>query len=307
MRIGVVDLDTSHPQNWIPLERELGHEVVGVWDGGSVHPPEYVQKFATEHSIPRVYDSLEALAAEVDCAIIHGCNWDTHVAKARPFVEAGKSVLIDKPLAGNLRDLAQLRQWVDDGVRITGSSSLRFCRETAEWLAQPVAERGTPHTVLCGCAVDEYNYGIHAYSMLTGILGPGVASVKHLGSGVQRRLQVNWTDGRVGFLVIGKTAGWVPFYATVVTEKGAFQYTADSKHLYRALLESVLPYLAGEADQPPVLFPALMEAELTALAAQRSWRNGDQEVSLADLSPAEGYDGAAFAGEYRAMRYPAGQ
>ena len=41
MRIGVVDVDTSHPENWIPIERELGHELVGVWDGGAVHPPEW--------------------------------------------------------------------------------------------------------------------------------------------------------------------------------------------------------------------------------------------------------------------------
>ncbi len=41
MRIGVVDLDTSHPQNWVPSERELGHDVVGLWDGGDVHPPGY--------------------------------------------------------------------------------------------------------------------------------------------------------------------------------------------------------------------------------------------------------------------------
>jgi predicted dehydrogenase len=306
LRIGIVDLDTSHPQNWIPLERELGHEVFGVWDGGSVHPPEYATQFATDHGIPRVYASLEEMAADVDCAILHGCDWDTHVAKAWPFVEAGKSVLIDKPLAGKPGDLAQLQQWVRDGARITGGSSLRFCRETAEWLAQPVKERGTPHTVLCGCAVDEFNYGIHAYSMLTGILGAGIASVKHLGSGVQRRVQVNWADGRVAFLVIGKAAGWVPFYATVVTERGVFQYTADSKHLYRALLESVLPYLARETDQPPVPLEALMEAELAAIAARHSWQNGDQEVTLENLPPDEGYDGAAFGAEYRSMRYPNG-
>ena len=40
MKIGIVDLDTSHPQAWIPIEREMGHEVIGVWDGGSVHPKE---------------------------------------------------------------------------------------------------------------------------------------------------------------------------------------------------------------------------------------------------------------------------
>ena len=38
MRIGIVDLDTSHPANWIPIERELGHEIVGVFDSGDVHP-----------------------------------------------------------------------------------------------------------------------------------------------------------------------------------------------------------------------------------------------------------------------------
>ena len=71
MKIGVVDIDTSHPQNWIPIERTLGHDVAGLWDGGSVHPPEYVQQFAADHGIPRVFESLEEMAGEVDCAIIH--------------------------------------------------------------------------------------------------------------------------------------------------------------------------------------------------------------------------------------------
>jgi hypothetical protein len=305
MKIGIVDLDTSHPQNWIPLERELGHEVAGVWDGGSVHPPAYVEKFAAEHGIPRVYESLEAMAGEVDCAVIHGCDWDTHVEKARPFVEAGKSVLIDKPMAGNPRHLRQLRQWTRDGARITGGSSLRFCVETAEWLAKPAAERGTPHTVFCGCAVDEFNYGIHAYSMLAGIMGPGITSVRHLGAAPQHRIQVNWSDGRVGFLVVGKAGGWIPFYATVVAEKGAAQYTADSGKLYRALLEATLPYLAGKTEAPAP-FDELLEPELAAIAARRSWLNGDQEVRLEDLPADEGYDGAAFAVEYRQARYPNG-
>ncbi len=25
MKIGIVDVDTSHPQNWIPIERNLDH------------------------------------------------------------------------------------------------------------------------------------------------------------------------------------------------------------------------------------------------------------------------------------------
>lgn len=305
MKIGVVDLDTSHPQNWIPIERELGHEVVGLWDGGSVHPAGYAEKFAAEHKVPKVYASLEAMAAEVDCAIIHACNWDTHVEKARPFVDAGKSVLLDKPVAGNVRDIAQIKQWVRDGARISGGSSLRFCYETRDWLAKPVEERGAPHTVLCGCGVDEFNYGIHAYAMLSGILGPGIRTVRHLGKGVQRRIEVVWENGTIGFLIIGKMDGWIPFHADIITNKGVAQYIADSAKLYRALLERVLPYLAGEIATPPVSIDALLEPELCALAARVSWNNGGKAVTLDELSPdTEGYDGAAFALEYQQTRYP---
>lgn len=35
MKIDVVDVDTSHPQNWIPIERDLSHDAVGLRDGGS--------------------------------------------------------------------------------------------------------------------------------------------------------------------------------------------------------------------------------------------------------------------------------
>lgn len=304
MRIGVVDLDTSHPENWIPIERDLGHTVAGVWDGGAVHPAGYAESFAQKLGIARVYPSIEAMVPEVDCAIIHGCNWDTHVEKARPFVEAGKAVLLDKPMTGNLRDIEQIKAWARAGARIGGGSSLRFCRETRDWLARPLEERGEAHTAVCGCAVDEFNYGIHAYAMLCGILGPGIRSVRHLSAGAQRRIEVAWSDGRVGLLIVGKTDAWLPFYATVVTGKSVTQYQADAAALYRGLLEVTLPYLAGDAETPPVSVDDLLEAELCALAARRSWLDDDREVTLSELSSDDsGYDGAAFAVEYRKMRY----
>lgn len=304
MKLGIVDLDTSHPPSWIPIERELGHEVVGVWDGGSVHPKGYAGKFAAEHKIPRVFASLEEMVPEVDGAIIHGCDWDTHVAKARPFVERGKAVLLDKPLAGNLRDLEQIRYWMSRGARITGGSSLRFCRETCDWLAKPVAERGTPHTVICGCAVDDFNYGIHAYSLLSGIMGPGIVSVRHLGKNVQRRIEIQWADGRAGLVIVGKMTAWIPSYVTMVTEKGVTQIQPSTGLVYRAILEATLPYLSGKTETPPAPADALLEPELAALAALKSWTHGDCLVLVRELSSGDsGYDGAAFAEEYRAAKY----
>jgi hypothetical protein len=304
MRIGIVDVDTSHPEHWISIEREMGHEVTGVWDGGSVHPAEYVRKFAEEHKLPRIYDSLQQMAKDVDCAIIHACDWDTHVEKARPFVEAGKSVFVDKPLAGNLSDLRQLLKWSENGARITGGSSLRFCTEAREFLKRPESERGVPHTVTCGCAIDDFNYGIHAYSMLSAVFGPGAASVRHLGKGVQRHVQVNWADGRMGFVTIGAAAKWLPLYSTIVTELTVIQFIPAGHAGYRAILTSLLPYLAGETAEPPVPFDALMEPELCALAARESWMNGDKEVRIAGLREKDsGYDGKAFVEGYRRKKY----
>jgi hypothetical protein len=303
MKIGVVDLDTSHPQNWIPLERELGHEIVGVWDGGDVHPQGYAEKFAKDHEIPAVFDSIAAMVPEVDCAVIHGCDWDKHIDKARPFVEAGKAVLIDKPMAGSLADLRQLLDWEARGVRVAGGSSLRFCYESRQWLQTAVEERGTPQTVFAGCGVDEYNYGVHAYSLLSALMGPGAESVQFVQEEGQSRALIHWKDCRMAMVSIGETAEWIPFYATVVTERGVSHIQPDSTGLYRALLETVLPYLAGETEQPPMPMIQLIEPELCAIGAAISRARQGETIALKDITEEDtGYNGAAFAKAYKKMR-----
>jgi len=250
------------------------------------------------------------MAAEVDCAIIHSSNWDSHIAKARPFVEAGKAVLLDKPLAGKLADLEQIRQWSASGIRIAGGSSLLFADEVQAWRALPVAERGEAHTVFCGCAVDEFNYGIHAFAMLVGVLGGGAATVRHLNRHVQDLIQVTWQDGRTGLLSVGAAAKWMPFYATIVTDRDVHNIVIrDSGRLYGALLEAVLPYLAGETQEAPLALETWLQPELCALAARYSRLHSDQEVSLDSLpqllkSQEDGFDGALFAQGYKKAKYP---
>jgi hypothetical protein len=304
MRIGIVDVDTSHPQNWIPILRDLGHEVVGLVDHGDVHPEEYVADFAKTHQVPRVYEEIEQMVDDVDCAIVHGCDWDRHIDRAVPFVDAGKAVLVDKPVVGNLADAQQLLDWEAAGHRVSGGSSLRFAAEVAAYLAEPVDERGEVHSAFAGCGTDEFNYGVHAYSLISALMGPGLDSVRYLGASGLKHLQLRWRDGRLGCLAIGEGA-WLPFHATAITEKGVRQIVCDTKTLYRCLLEAVLPYLAGEVAEPPMPMTALLEPELAALAARQSWLRNGAEVFLSDLSlDDEGYDGEVFAWGYRRAKYP---
>lgn len=299
LRIGHVDIDTSHPPSWIPIERKMGHTVVGICDHGAVYDEAYVKKFAREHDIPKVFENLEDMAEAVDVAMIHSCNWDVHVERARPFIEARKAVLIDKPMVGNLADANQLSEWAEADHRITGGSALYYCDEIIAYKAEACSARGEPMFICGGCGVDEFNYGIHAYAMVHSLIGPGVQSVRYMGSKIQRQIEIQWSDGRKAILIIGEAGAYLPFYATVLSDRAVRHIIVDNNQLYRALLEAVLPYLAGEADIP-VPMETLLEVEKTAMAARESWSTGGRQVFLTDLRLEDpGYDGAAFAAAYR--------
>ena len=307
-KLGLVGLCSSHPSKWVPLIRQLadelnlGVEVRAAWDSGQTRPAGYAREFCREFGIPRPLDRLEDLLEEVDGVIIHTADWGRHVAQARLFVEAGKSVLMDKPLVGNVRDARQLLAWAASGKRLTGGSSLRFAREVHDWLARPSQERGALQSAFAGCGTDEFNYGIHAYALLSAAMGGGIRSAQYLGTSGQKLVKVNWADGKVGFLSVGQSAS-LPFHLTAVTSRMVFQTTVDPGHLYRDLLERCLPYLCGGSESPPLPMDILLEPELAALAARQSWLRQGAEVSLPDL-PADdpGYDGTDFALAYRRAR-----
>jgi hypothetical protein len=313
MKIGLVDLDTSHPATWLPILRENAHRIVGVYDSGAVYPAGYAEQFAQDKSIEQVFSSLEQMAEAVDLAIIHSCNWDAHLEKALPFVEAGKALLIDKPMAGNVRDCAQLLEWERQGIRLTGGSSLRYCLEVEEWKNNHNDshrdKRRDSHRpdndivfAVAGCSVDEFNYGIHAYALLHGIMGAGIDSVRYLGKREQKQFELNWTDGRSGLINVGATSGHLPFYATIVTGSDVAHIQVDHKRLYATMLPRILPYLAGEAAAP-VPLKEIIEVELAAIAAKKSELAGGQKVYLQELTiDDKGYDGALFALEYKRQK-----
>jgi len=303
LKFGMIDLDTSHPASWLAVLGKMGHQVTCVFDGGTVYPEGYAQEFADEHGIDKVCGGLDEMVGGVDAAIVHSCNWELHIERARPFVEADIPVLIDKPIVGNVADALTLIGWADSGKVITGGSSLRWCYETQALLAQDEEERGEIHAAFTGCSVDAFNYGLHAYAQLVGIMGPGVSSVRWLGGHVQDQVELVWSDGRRGVVTVGETGGYLPMYGTVITTKKVVHYEADPKQIYRAFLEHELPILAGEV--PADEARELLEPELAAIAALVSKGRGGERVELEDLSPEwAGYDGGAFARGYREKRLP---
>jgi len=307
-KLGLVGLCTTHPRNWVPIIREMTEvgtvdvEVVCAWDSGETRPEGFAAEFCKQFNIPTVIENLEDMIDIVDGIIIHTTNWDKHIEQARPFVEAGKAVLIDKPIVGNIRDANIFLDWMKEGKRVTGGSSLRFAKEVRDYLAQPVEERGEVHTAYAAIGMDDFNYGIHAYAILSCLMGPGIQSVQFICESKQKNILIRWKDGRIAFLTIGKAA-WLPFCVTAVTDKNIFMTSTDNSIIYKSLLEAQLPYLTGKIEELPLSIEEILEPELAAMAARVSWMNNGQKVFLTDLrQDMDGYDGNQFAREYRRAR-----
>lgn len=310
-RIGLVGLCTSHPGKWVPIIRDLvtakiaDCDVVAAWDSGETRPAGFAAQFCRSLNIPQAPENLENMLHLVDGVIIHTTNWQRHLEQARLFVEAGKSVFIDKPIVGNMRDATQLLAWLKQGYRITGGSALRFTAEVKELLQTLTSPEEKIHTVYSFAGMDDFNYGIHTYSLVDQIMGSGFVCAQYLCTSGQKQILLEYQNARSAIISVGR-ASVLPFNFTAASKSKLYQVKIDNTWIYHSLLKAVLPYLTYQTDIPPVPGETLLEPELVALAAKSSWLNNGKKIFLTDLRIDDaGYDGDMFVAEYCRSRIKA--
>jgi hypothetical protein len=280
-RLALVELDTSHPGAFVPLVRELGLEVAEVFDSGAVRPPSYAGEFAERHGIPTVATSLADLTADV--AMLLGCDWDQRYEQACRLLDAGMTVLLDKPVAGRVGDLRDLAARAAAGQPVGGGSSFRCLPEAVAW-----RERGqTASLVLVGCAGHPFYYGVHAVSFAEALLGPGFTAARALDESRRRGLLRHASGAEV---LVDIHDGY-PYFATVATASSVEHLQPDPAGVYK-------PFLAAHLQGNP---PRLnVEPELMLLALAHSAATGGDWVepdSLPDsFAP---WDAAAYTAAYR--------
>jgi hypothetical protein len=298
IRIGLVDLDTSHPQAFTRILRTIpGVEVSALWDGHDVWPAGYDATFARDNDIPVVCSRLEEMPDHVDAAMIHGTNWDTHIEKALVFMKAKKPVLIDKPVVGSAGDCRRLLECqYRYGTPVYGGSSLRYAREVTA-LRKTIGLRQGLVSIAAAGPGDFFSYGIHTTEMLQGCAGTGVRSVRAISRFKAPVLDVTYHDGFEALLHLQ-----LPFHEwslSAYTDQGLRTATVNIEGLYEPFLQNFISLIkGGEVDyslQGPV------EAVRVHIAANLSLETG-APVSLDSLPDGAGFSGRAFAEEYAAMK-----
>ena len=228
--------------------------------------------------IPNVVTAPEAVIGKVDAVIIATDKGDEHVERARPFVEAGLPLFVDKPLADNTPDLETFTDWVEQGKVIMTSSCMRYAKEFMPYRLS-IQELGELRFVSITTPKSWERYGIHALEAIYPILGPGFVSVRNTGT-VERNLvhlkHRSGTDavvvasadmyGAFGCLQLCGTAGHVQ---TV---------SRDTFYAFKTQLEAFIHYLRSGIR--PFPFSETVELMKLVIGGIESRENGGAEVVI---------------------------
>lgn len=232
--------------------------------------------------IPHVVDLPEAVLGHVDGVLISTDDGFDHVRRARPFIEAGLPVFVDKPLATSLAELRQFFEWNRYGARILSSSGLRYAAELAACLAEK-ATLGQLRWVAGVTIKDWERYGIHLLEPLYRIVGPGFESIRlesrpglevaHLvhRSGVQLTLPV-LADG-------GKSFGTMLLCGTEGHRTVRF---GDTYNNFRSQMLSFIEFVRTGAA--PYSFAETIELMTILIAGLRSRAEQSRRVTMSEIT-----------------------
>lgn len=247
-----------------------------VGDGGFT--AEHVAKCSL---IPHVVARPTDVIGHVDAVIIATDIGGEHVQRARPFIEAGLPVFIDKPLTDNAPDLTTFKEWVADGKPLMSSSSMRYTKEFMPYRIS-TRELGDLRFVSITTPKSWETYGIHALEGIYPILGPGFLSARNTGTIERNIVHLKHACG-ADVIVVASADMYGSFGCLQLCgTAGKVQLSSgDTFYAFKTQLEAFIGYLRTGAHPYP--FSETVELMQLVIAGIRSREQGGREVALAEI------------------------
>lgn len=296
IRLGVVDFDTSHVVAFTQRLNHLdvgenqwveGAEVVMGCPGTSLMSPERIPGFTEQlksYGVPLVDDPTEMIG-QIDGVLIESADGSVHYERAKPFLEAGVPMFIDKPFTCSLEHAKAIAELAEkNNVPVFSSSSLRYAVEVqeiqekqdqfGEVLGADAYSPGPVHPRNPGL----FNYGIHGLETLYALMGPGCISVWAVSTEGVDVVTGAWKDGRIG-TVRATRAGAHSYGFTVFCEKKVVPASINAGFIYRELLKRIVRMF--ETGEPPIDIRETLEIVAFIEAATASAKRDGERVPLA--------------------------
>lgn len=300
MRVGIIDIDTTHPWPIANYVNATGKaQVVAITDRGDSWPRPHVEKFAERlNPRPRILESPEEMLGQVDALMFCGSNYDLRVERARPFLEAKLPVYIDKPAVGHMRDVRVLESYVNQGARVIFGSSLPFCSELKEVWRRVTA--GSPAALTVVGWRTLFEYGIDATDVAFNLIQSPPRRVLWGAFGPAECVWVECDNGQELLLCVGLSS--TTWQVSCMTSEGLYSTNLDLtffRGCHYDLLAQAFIELAESGKTP--IAPRWHLEGIKALIAANVSRERGGFMDIAELSDDDGFDGNAYAASYRAI------
>jgi predicted dehydrogenase len=262
-----------------PLEtvRIPGARVTHIWTDDPADAPRVAAASLIEHVVAKP----EAVIGNVDAVIIATDDGTDHVRRARPFIEAGLPVFIDKPMATTLPDLQQLVQWRRAGKIILSTSGMRYAPEMQLTDAQH-AHLGDLRWITSFTCKTWERYGIHALEAVQPLLGPGFLTVQaHTDAGGDVIHLTHRSGVKVTLAALHDAYGSFGAVHLYGTRGDLSLKLTDTYHAFRSQLVAYIDMLRTGA--PPLPFEETVELMAVIIAGIRSRDQGGACIPITDI------------------------
>ena len=292
-RVGIIGLDTSHATAFTKaLNQENappdfgGYKVVAAYPQGSKdikssvdRVPGYIEevkKYGVE-----IVETIPELLEKVDVVLLESNDGRVHLEQAIPVFKSGKTMFIDKPVAGSLTDAYAIFQAAKDFKQpVFSTSSLRYMSNMDTILKNQIVGKVLGACSFSPCTLepthpDFYWYGVHGVEALYTVMGTGCQTVSRIHTPDTDVATGVWEGNRIGSYrgLRTRTTGYggYAFCEKKIEQLGDYNG-------YDPLLKEVVKYF--QTGISPVSPEETLEIFTFMEAADESKRRGGAAVSL---------------------------
>ena len=125
-KIVILGCENSHANSFLGFIRDREEfsdvEVIGVYS----HEREAAEKLNEQFGVP-VMDNYDDAVGKVDGVVITARHGDRHLMYAKPYIESGVPMFIDKPVTVKEEDAVELVELLKkNNIQVTGGSCLKY-------------------------------------------------------------------------------------------------------------------------------------------------------------------------------------
>jgi predicted dehydrogenase len=233
---------------------------------------------AKSAGIENIMDNLEDMIGKVDAVILSRDDPENHVAMAKPFIDAGIPIFIDKPLAATSADLAYFSNEVAKGKLIMSCSYQRYSNE-CRTAKQELANFGKLELITAVGKKDWLKYGVHLLEGMFALVGdPKPVAVKHVGEDGKDIVHIEFENGLQAtlhlFMDISPT-----FQISLFGQKG--WRLIEIKNSYSQFRNTIIEFVRSvEEGKARLSFDKTENIIQTLIAAKESLEQGGKKIFL---------------------------